>query len=140
MKSVNPQLLANKVNREVLGWAQSIHQVVNGGVDMGTPAGARVPASGGINAGVYTQFNQGNSTGVLIRIAANGVSNTGASYNWAGVNVGVAIKHGLGRQPIGFHTVDADKDVRLYRTAAPDATQITLAPTDNTASVTVYIF
>lgn len=140
MKPVNPQLAAKKMDREVLGWAQSVHQVFQGNVDMGTPTGVKVPSTGGINAGVYTQFDQGNSTGVLIRIAANGSSGTGASYNWGAVNVGIPIKHKLGRQPIGFHVVDADKDVRLYRTAAPDATQITIAPTDNTASVTIYVF
>lgn len=140
MKSLNPQSFARQVPREILQWAQSTHEVLNGQVDMGTPAGAKVPITGGVNDGVYTQFNSGNSNGILVRIAASGVNGTGASYNWAGSNVGVVIKHGLGRQPIGFHVVDADKDVRVYRTAAPNATQITLAPTDNTASVTVYIF
>lgn len=139
-RSLNPQNHSSKIPPEQLGWAQSIHKVLNGGVDMGTPTGQDTTTGAGINAGVYTQFDRGNSSGTLIRIAANGSSNTGASYTWGAVNVGIPVKHGLDRQPIGFFVADADKDVRVYRTAAPDATQITLAPTDNTASVTVYVF
>ena len=140
MKSLNPQTFAQQVSREQLQWAQSTNKVLNGQVDMGTPTGKDTTSGAGINAGVYTQFDRGNSSGTLIRIGANGSSGTGASYTWGAVNTGIQINHGLKRQPIGFHVVDADKDVRVYRTAAPDATQITLAPTDNTASVTVYVF
>lgn len=120
-------------------WTQSVQQVMNGNVDMGTPTG-NAPESAGVNAGVYTQFQKGNGSGVLVRIAANGVAGTGAPYSWAGSNVGIPIIHGLLRKPIGFHVVDQDKQVSIYRTAPPDENQITLAPTDNTASVTVYIF
>jgi hypothetical protein len=139
MQPQSPQSFTQKVAAEVYRWAASVKQVLDANVDMGTPTG-NAPNSAGINAGVYTQFEQGNSTGVLIRIAANGVTGTGAPYNWAGANVGVVINHGLLRKPIGFKIVDKDKTVDVYRTAAPDKDQITLAPTDNTASVTVYVF
>lgn len=137
-KTYNPTSLVHQVTNEMRTWVQSVHKILNGAVDMGVPI-KQAPA-GGVNGKVYTQFQQGNSSGVLIRVAANGVSGTGAPYNWAGINVGIAIIHGLLRQPIGFKVVDKDKTVDVYRTAAPTTTTITLAPTDNTASVTVYIF
>lgn len=121
-------------------FVQSVNTVLNGSVDMGTPTG-NAPDSAGVNAGVYTQFQRGNGSGVLVRIAAYNVVNTGAVYNWASSGgTGVVIKHKLQRKPIGFHVVDSDKQVQVYRTAAPDDQQITLATSDNTASVTVYVF
>jgi hypothetical protein len=123
-------------------FVQSVKKVFSGNVDMGVATGNTPTNAGtyGINAGVYSQFDQGNGSGVLIRIAANGVTGTGASYNWGTTGTGIVINHGLLRQPIGFHVVDADKSVQVYRTAAPDSNQITLASTDNSASVTVYVF
>lgn len=135
----NPQTFAATVPRQQLQQSQSVYNTLNGNTDFGTPTG-NAPTGAGVNAGVYTQFARGNGSGVLIRIAANGVTGTGAPYNWAGSNVGVPINHGLQRQPIGFIVCDKDKTVDIYRTAAPNSTQITLAPTDNSASVTVYIF
>jgi len=120
-------------------WLQSAQEVFQGHVDMGTIVG-NAPTTAGINAGVATQFAKGNGSGILIRIAANGVTDTGAPYNWSASNTGIVINHGLQRQPIGYHVVDMDKVVQVYRTAAPDTQTITLAPSDNTASVTVYIF
>lgn len=119
-------------------WVQSTQQVLTGNVDMGTATAQS--AESGVNKGVYTQFKKGNGSGILIRIAANGVANSGASYNWAGTSVGISINHGLGRQPIGFHVVDQDKAVQVFRTAPPDDQTLTLAPSDNTASVTIYVF
>lgn len=138
-KSFDPNSFAQELPILHRQWAQSVDLVLNGSVDMGTPTG-NAPDSAGINAGVYTQFKRGNGSGVLVRIAATGVGGTGAAYNWNGTGTGVVIYHGLKRKPIGFHVVDADKQVQVYRTAAPDDQQITLAPTDGTASVTVYIF
>lgn len=139
MKTINPSAYLDKFHPGVKEWVQSIHKAINGALSLADPS-AKVPTGFGINTGVYTQFNQGNTNGTHIRIAANGVTGTGAAYNWAGIGVGVLIFHKLGRQPIGFAVVDADKDVRIYRTAAPDTNQITLAPTDNTASVTLHIY
>jgi hypothetical protein len=139
-KPYDPNTFAPSLPTTQRQWTQSIQQVLTGNVDMGTPTGTAAPSSAGVNSGVFTQFTQGNQTGVLIRIAANGVTDTGASYNWAVTGTGVVINHGLLRQPIGFKLVDKDKTVDVYRTAAPDSNQITLASTDNTASVTVYVF
>lgn len=135
----DPNTFAHELPITHRQWIQSTQNVLQGNIDMGTPSG-NAPTSAGVNAGVYTQFEKGNGSGVLIRIAAQGVSDTGAPYNWGGSNVGVIINHKLLRKPIGFHVVDQDKSVDIYRTAAPDENQITLAPTDNTASVTVYVF
>jgi hypothetical protein len=112
--------------------------MANGNVDMGTPKG-NAPSSAGVNAGVYTQFEKGNGSGVLIRVAANGVTGTGASYNWPPSGP-LVINHGLLRQPIGFHVVDQDKNAPVSRTAPPDENQITLTTTDPTASHTIYVF
>ncbi len=139
MNIYDPNTFAHDLPVTHRQWVQSVQEVVNGNVDMGTPKG-NAPSSAGVNAGVYTQFDKGNGSGVLIRVAAQGVAGTGASYNWGGIGVGIVINHGLLRQPIGFHVVDQDKPVQVSRTASPDKNQITLAPTDNTASVTVYVF
>lgn len=141
-KVFDPNSFAPKLDSDHRQFVQSVKQVLSANVDMGTATGNTPVNVGtyGINAGVSSQFVQGNGSGVLIRIAAHGVSGTGASYNWGTTGVGIVINHGLLRQPLGFKIVDKDKTVDVYRTAAPDANQITLASTDNTASVTVYVF
>lgn len=137
----NPNSFALSLPDDHRQFVQSIASNMNGNLDMGTPQGTVPTTSGfGINQGVFSQFQKGNGSGVLVRIAAAGVSGTGATYNWTTANTGVVINHGLLRQPIGFHVVDMDKTVSVFRTAAPDQNQITLAPTDASASVTVYIF
>lgn len=142
MKPYDPNTFAPKLDDQHRQWVQSVQNTLVSNVDMGTAEGNTPTDEGtyGINAGVYSQFKQGNGSGVLVRIAANGVTGTGAAYNWVGTGVGVPINHGLLRQPIGFKIVDKDKSVDVYRTTAPDSNQITLASTDNTASVTVYVF
>jgi hypothetical protein len=115
-----------------------VQQALTGNVDMGTATG-NAPSSAGVNAGVYTQFNKGNGSGILIRIAANGSTDTGAAYNWPSSG-SLVINHGLLRQPIGFHVVDQDKNAPVSRTAPPDNNQITLTTTDPTASHTIYVF
>jgi hypothetical protein len=118
-------------------WAISVHQILNGGISLGQ-------AISKDSNGVYNEFNQDNSTGVLLRIGPSG--GTEQKYNWTTSNTGIAINHNLvdlskkPRQPIGFHVVDSDKQVSVYRTATPTDTTINLAPTDATATVTVYIF
>lgn len=141
-KPFDPNSFAHTLGNLHRQFVQSISNVLTGNSDLGTPTGNTPTSSAtyGINAGVYSQFQKGNGSGVLIRIAANGVAGTGAKYNWPGSNVGVPLNHGLLRQPIGFKVADIDKDARVYRTAAPDVNQITLACTDSTASVTVYVF
>lgn len=139
MKPYDPNTFAHTLPPVHRQWLQSVQQVLTGNVDMGTPTG-NAPSTAGVNAGVYTQFEQGNSSGILVRIAATGVSGTGAPYNWNGAGASITINHGLNRQPIGFHVVDMDKAVQVYRTEPPTTENIILAPSDDTASVTVYIF
>ena len=141
-KVFDPNVFAHELPANQRQFSQSVQGVLTNDIDMGTPVG-NTPTDEttyGINAGVYSQFEQGNGSGRLIRIAANGVAGTGADYNWAGTGVGVVVNHKLLRKPIGFSIMDADKDVKIYRTAAPDDNQITLASTDNSASVTIYVF
>lgn len=138
-KILNPSSFIHTLADPMKKWVQSLHKELTGSVDMGAPSpGSK--AGSGINTGVAGQYQKGNGSGILIRVAAHGSSGTGATYVWAAVNVGIVINHGLLRQPIGFKVVDKDKSVDVYRTAAPDMNQITVAPTDNTASVTLYIF
>ena len=142
MKPFDPNSFAHELPTMHRQFVQSVNNVLTGNVDMGTAEGNTPSDTGtyGINAGVYSQFKQGNGSGVLVRITANGLVGSGANYTWAGTGVGISINHGLLRQPIGFKIVDKDKTVDVYRTAAPDKDQITLASTDNTASVTIYVF
>src|SRR5215831_18767751 len=119
MKTYNPSVLSNRVDNETRIWMQSVHKTLNSGVDMGVPAlNGSQSKDGTVNAGVYTQFDRGNSSGVLIRVAASGLTGTGASYNWpTSIAQSVVITHGLGRQPIGFYVVDKDGPIDVYRTA-----------------------
>ena len=133
-QSLDPVNISVGLPRAQKQWAQSLHTVINGGIDMGTV----IP--GGLDAtGTPANFAKGNSDGVLVRIGASGSSN-GPKYNWTTSGTGIVIQHGLGRQPIGFKLVDCDGQLQVWRTAVADATQITLAPSDATKNVTVYIF
>ncbi len=138
-KVYDPNSFAHELPMLHRQFVQSVNNALNGDVDMGKATG-NAPDSSGVNAGVFTQFEKGNGSGILIRIAATGVNNSGAPYVWVASNTGLAINHGLKRKPIGFHTVDADGQCQLYRTAPPDVNTITLATTDATKSVTVYVF
>lgn len=130
MKVLNPQHMQAEITPEHLRWAQSVHKSLTGGVDMGIPTGTN-------SAGVYNTFDKGNSSGVLIRV---GAASSSEAIKWTASNTAIAINHGLGRQPIGFKIVDKDKSMDVFRTAPPDNNVISLAPTDATANVTVYIF
>jgi hypothetical protein len=139
-KTYNPNGFAPSLPIPQRQWTQDMQKVVNGGVEIGTPVANSPAAPTGVNAGLPTQYKQANGSGIMIRVAAAGVTNTGATYNWNGNNAGIPIKHGLMRTPIGFHVVDQDGQVSVYRTAPSTSDLITLAPTDQTVSVTVYIF
>lgn len=139
MKTFDPNNFATKLPIQHRQWVQSVQQAISGNVDLSIATG-NAPSTAGVNAGVYTQFEKGNGSGILIRIAAAGATGTGAPYNWTTAGAGVVIKHGLGRKPIGFHVADSDGNANLYRTAAPDDQQITLTTTDPTVSNTVYIY
>ena len=138
MQPYDPNTFAHGLDSNHRQWVQTTQQVLSGNVDMGTPKG-NAPSSAGVNAGVYTQFDKGNGSGRLIRIAAKGATGTGAAYNWP-ASGGLVINHGLLRQPIGFHVVDTDGTATVHRTAAPDSTQLTLTTSDPTVSHTIYVF
>ena len=138
MKPFDPNSFAHELPTMHRQFVQSVNNVLTGNVDMGTPKG-NAPSGAGVNAGVYTQFDKGNGSGILIRIAANGSTGTGAAYNWPSSG-SLVINHGLLRQPIGFHVVDQDKNAPVSRTAPPDSNQLTLTTTDPTASHTIYVF
>ena len=137
-KTFNPSSILDAMSISMKAWVQSVHKAVNGAMDLGVATSSQ-PQDATINAGVYTQFDKGNGSGILVRVAAHGLAGTGAPYNWPPAG-SLAIVHGLGRQPIGFKVVDKDKAVDVYRTAAPTAQLLTVQPTDITASVTLYIF
>jgi hypothetical protein len=138
VKPYDPNTFAHTLPATHRQWTQSVQQTLTGNIDMGTAKG-NAPSTAGVNAGVYTQFDKGNGSGVLIRIAASGSTGTGAAYNWPSSG-SLVINHGLLRQPIGFHVVDQDKNAPVSRTAPPDNNQITLTTTDPTASHTIYVF
>lgn len=140
MKTYDPNTFAPSLEIAHRQWVQDTQRVMNGGIEIGTPSINSPAATSGINQGLPTQYERANGSGIMIRIVANGVLDTGAPYNWSASNVGIPISHGLQRTPIGFHIVDQDKEVTVYRTAPSTVDTITLAPTDNTASVTVYVF
>ena len=129
MKTLSSQHMQWKITPEHLKWAQNVDKAFNGNVDMGVPTGTD-------SSGVYNKFEQGNSTGVLVRVGANGSSE---SVQWDATGA-VTIQHGLGRQPIGFKIVDKDGTVDVWRTAVPTDKQITLKSSSPSTNVTLYVF
>jgi hypothetical protein len=114
-------------HRQVL---QSVHQVLTGNVDMGTPTSKD-------STGQYNEFKKGNGSGVLIRVGATG--STDNTYTWP-ASGNLVINHGLLRQPIGCHIVSSDKQLTHCQPVAPDENSITLLPSDPTANATLYVF
>jgi hypothetical protein len=138
-ESFDPNSFAHKLDANHRQWIQSVQSVVNGQIEIGTPEQNSPFATSGVNQGVPTQYKRANGSGVMIRIDAAGVT-AGATYNWISNGVGIPIKHALQRVPIGFHVVDQDGVITVYRTVPPTDQLITLAPSDYTKSVTVYVF
>jgi hypothetical protein len=136
-RTFNPGTLMQGLPRDQYQWAQSLDQNINGSLDLGrVDAGAK----GAIDStGTPAAFTKGNGSGILIRIGASGSTN-GPIYNWTTSNTGIAVNHQLQRQPIGFHLVDSDKALQVYRVGTANTNTITLAPSDATANATVYIF
>jgi hypothetical protein len=127
-KTQNP--VSAGVSGDTLRWAQSVHQTLNGNVDMGIPTGKDA-------TGNWSEFGQGNSSGVLIRIGA--ASSTQAN-KWTTTGTAIAVNHGLQRQPIGVHLVNSDKQLQVWQPTTATATYIYLAPSDATVNATVYVF
>jgi hypothetical protein len=143
MKSVNPTNMAMGLPRQQLQWAQSVHQSLNGGIDMGVPQTTN-------SSGFYNTFEKGNSDGVLVCIGPSGGSE---QYNWTTAGTPIVISHGLidaqrnPRQPIGFKIVDSRWDgtgpsPMLYQhpSTPPTTTTISIAPTNAGVGHTIYIF
>jgi hypothetical protein len=130
-RSVNPVNMAIGLPRQQLQWAQSLDTTLNGDVDMGT-------ATAKDSTGQYSEFNRGNGSGVLIRVGPSGGTDT--KYVWTTTGSGIAINHGLGRQPIGAHLVSSSKQLTIWQPQVGDENNINIAPSDATAYATLYIF
>lgn len=130
MRQINPSQSNFNKTGGALRNAQSVYKSLSGGIAQAQPTGTDA-------TGVYNQFQQDNGDGIMLRI---GSSSSSEPIKWAASNTGLAINHGLQRQPIGFYIADKDKTCDVYRTAVPNINTITLAITDATANVTVYIF
>ena len=128
-KTQNP--VSAGVSGDTLRWAQSVHQTLNGAVDMGVPTGAKD------STGNYSKFSQGNTSGELIRI---GAASSTQAVKWTTSNTAITIKHGLQRQPIGVHLVNSDKALQIWQPTTATTTSIFLAPSDATANATIYVF
>lgn len=130
MKTQNPVNILG-VPKQLLQWAQTLHLTLNGGITHGTPTSKD-------STGNYNKFEKDNMDGVLIRIGASGtVDNENA---WTTTGVGIAVNHGLLRQPVGCHLVSSDKALSIWQPVLADINTITLAPSDATAYATVYVF
>lgn len=129
MRPINPTRASNTPTN-TLRVAQSMYKTMSGNVQESQPTGQD-------STGVYNTFEQDNGAGITIRI---GAASSSEPVKWVTSNVGVAVNHGLQRQPTGFRVWDKDKTCDVYRTVPPNANTITLACTDATANVTVYIF
>lgn len=130
MQPYDPNTFAPSLPSTQKQWTQSVQQVLSGNVDMGTPLSQD-------STGQYNTFAQGNGSGVLIRIGANG--STGNKHTWP-TSGNLVISHGLGRQPIGCHLVSSDQQLTICQPAAPTSSTITLAPSNNAVNATVYVF
>jgi hypothetical protein len=128
MLPINPNSLGNLSSlTQVLRWAQSVYKVLNGGTQIVTPATQNA-------AGVYNTFNQDNFNGLMVRIGPT------ESVTWTSSSGATAINHGLQKQPIGFIICDKDKTCDIWQTNTPTSSVISLACSDATAEVTLFIF
>ena len=126
----DPNTFAHELPEQHRQVLQSVHQVLTGNVDMGTPTSKD-------STGQYNEFQKGNGSGILIRVGA--VGSTGNTYTWP-ASGDLVINHGLLRQPIGCHVVNSDNHLTIAQPTAPDKNSITLNPSDRTANATVYVF
>jgi hypothetical protein len=126
----DPNTFAHELPEQHRQVLQSVHQVLTGNVDMGTPTSKD-------STGQYNEFQKGNGSGILIRVGAHG--STGNAYTWP-ASGNLVINHGLLRQPIGCHVVNSDNHLTIAQPTAPDENSITLNPSDRTTNATVYVF
>lgn len=134
MKAINPTIENLGHPQSALRQAQSVYKAINQGIEIATPSGQD-------SSGIYNKFEPGNQAGVMIRIGATGT--TEQQYTWPNVAGNpLKINHGLLKQPIGFHVVDIDGSANIYRYKANplDSNYISLATSDPSVNVTVFIF
>jgi len=131
MKTQDPADRSLALAPPQLKWAQTVHKVINGNIEPGIPQTKD-------SSGNWNTFQRANTSGVLIRVGANGTTDN--KYSWAGVGAAIDINHGLQRQPIGAHLVSSNKDLRIWIPATPTSDIIQIAPSDNTSYATIYIF
>ena len=129
MKPINPSKTSLHNSAGSLRVQQSTYKVLTGAVQDAQPTGTDA-------TGVYNKFETDNGSGVMLRI---GSSASSEPIKWVTSNVPIVVNHGLLRQPLGFHLRDKDKTCDVYRTAVPNSNTISLACTDATANVTIYI-
>lgn len=133
MRPINPNI-RNVVNpQSSLRQSQSVYKSLSGGIELAIPTGQN-------SAGVYNKFDKANHAGVMIRIGASGTSEQ--TYKWPGADAPLQINHGLLKQPLGFYVTDIDGAANIYRykSAPLNANTISLATTDPSVNVTVFIF
>lgn len=130
-KSENPTDFTAQLPRAQKQWTLSVHKVLNGQIDQGTPTSKDA-------TGNWNQFQNPNTSGILIRIGANGT--TSNKYIWGASNTAITINHGLGRQPIGVRLESSDAALNIYQTQTPDTNNVYVAPSNNAANATIYIF
>lgn len=129
---IEPTIHVMNDSRQMLRWMQSVYKTLVGGTMLAQPVGTNAQ-------GIYNKFVLANGNGVMIRIGAAG---SGETYTWNSINSTVVINHGLQRQPIGFHVVDADGLIVVYRTAGQPLNKDNIYLSANVPNVntTIYIF
>jgi hypothetical protein len=130
MQPINPSTSNYNKKDGPLRQAQSVFKALNGSISLAQPVGTNA-------SGIYNKFIPDNGDGVMLRVGGSASSET---IKWTGSNVGLAINHGLQRQPIGFYVVDKDATCDVYRIGTPNTNTITLACTVGTVNTTIYIF
>lgn len=128
---INPTAVKFNATQNILRWAQSVYTNLNAGLTLAL--GNKSDSSG-----VYNTFNRTNGDGIMIRVGAAAGSEP---IKWdAGTSTAAISVATLGRKPTGWIICDIDKPASVYRSAAPTTTTLTLHTSDNTCSITVWIF
>lgn len=126
MQPMNPQADGNTLIQN-----QSFFKVLSGNVDMGSAATFD-------SSGNPLTYNQGNGSGILIRVDAT--SSSSGAQKWTGANTNTTITHNLGRLPLGYIPVDKGVALDVYAgTIAATSNTITLQTTVD-AQCVLYIF
>lgn len=128
MKPMNPQADGNTLIQN-----QSFYKVLSGNVDMGSTATID-------SSGFPLTFNQGNGSGIMIRVDHTGA--TSGAQTWNSPNgTNTTITHNLNRIPIGYIITRKTSFLDVYTGSIAWTTKtITLKTTDSTNDCVLYIF